>query len=208
MVQDAAGGNRMAQVGYFAGDETAFAALFRAYAANTENMRQDIKGHAAQTTTPPQVLSPSNQDAQWRPTSIQVERVQSRTREYFAARDSGRLDDAYAMFAPSQRSIVPFASWRASIEAFNTRAGSVNSRGIDRITWYKDPSQGGPGVHAAVDFHSDFPNLALHCGYVAWQEQPNGTFALVREEDNVIDRAMQAKLKPGDLERIRAQFRC
>ena len=61
---------------------------------------------------------------------------------------------------------------------------------------------------AAVDFSSEFQNLALHCGYVVWQEQLDGSFAIVREEDNVIEKTMVTKLKPGDLERIRAQYRC
>ena len=57
-------------------------------------------------------------------------------------------------------------------------------------------------------FSSEFQNLALQCGYVVWQEQPDGSFAIVRKEDNVIEKTTMTKLKPEDLERIRAQFRC
>lgn len=156
----------------------------------------------------PQTVSASNRDAQWRPTSAQVELVQSRTRTYFGARDSGRLEDAYAFFAPSQKATVPFVGWRSSIESFNNRAGTAKHRTMRKVTWYKDPPQGRPGTYAAVDFSSEFSNLALHCGYVVWLEQPDGSFGLVREEDNVIDRETESKLKPGQLEQIRAQFRC
>ncbi len=154
------------------------------------------------------VVSPSNRDTDWRPTSPEVELVRVATIAYFTARDEGRLAEAYAKFAPSQKAMVPFEAWRASMEAFNAQAGPVTGRSLRMVTWYKDPPQGRPGVYAAVDFHSDFANLALHCGYIMWQEQSDGSFAVVREEDNVIDKATEAKLKPGDLERIRAQFRC
>ena len=102
---------------------------------------------------------------------------------------------------------MPFQTYRASVAAFNTKAGAVTARSLRKITWYKDAPQG-PGVYAAVDFSSEFQNLALHCGYVVWQEQLDGSFAIVREENNVIEKTMVTTLKPGDLERIRAQYRC
>jgi hypothetical protein len=156
----------------------------------------------------PQAFAASNPDSQWRPTSVQIELVQSRTRMYFAARDGGRFEEAYATFAPTQKTRVPFVAWRNSIEAFNSRAGKANSRAMRKITWYRNSPQGPPGTYAAVDFSSDFTNLALHCGYVIWQEQPDGSFDLLREEDNLIDREIESKLKPGQLEQVRAQFRC
>jgi hypothetical protein len=166
---------------------------------------------SAQPLTPgseiPQAISPSNGDAQWRPTDVQVSAVLSRTREYFDARDTGKLDEAYAMFSPSQKATVPLATWRNAVNAFNARAGAPGGRLVRKVTWYKDPPQR-PGIYAAVDFSSQFNGLALHCGYAIWQAQPDGTFALTREEDNVIDRAMADKLQPGQLEQIRAQFRC
>ena len=170
---------------------------------------QWAKGSGSEpTATPPQTVSPSNRDTDWRPTPSQMDLVQVQTISYFAARDGGRLKEAYAKFAPSQKAAVPFETWRISMEAFNSKAGLVIARSLQKVTWYKDPLQGAPGVYAAVDFSSAFSNLALHCGYVMWREQSDGSFAVLREEDNVIDKATEEKLKPGDLERIRAQFRC
>lgn len=154
-----------------------------------------------------QVVSASNADVQWRPTDVQTSAVLSRTREYFDARDTGRIEEAYAMFSPSQKAAVTLTVWRNAIHAFNARAGAPKGRLVRKVTWYKDPPQR-TGIYAAVDFSSHFDGLALHCGYVIWQAQPDGAFALTREEDNVIDRAMADKLQPGQLEQIRAQFRC
>jgi hypothetical protein len=169
---------------------------------------QDAKSSGSESPAEPsQSVSSSNRDTAWRPTSSQVELIQAQTLSYFAARDAGRFEEAYARFSPSQKATVPFETWRASVAAFNTKAGAVTARSLRKVTWYKDAAQG-PGVYAAVDFSSEFQNLALHCGYVVWQEQPDRSFAIIREENNVIDKSMVAKLKPGDLERIRAQFRC
>jgi hypothetical protein len=155
----------------------------------------------------PQTISSSNGDAQWRPSDVQTSAVLTRTRQYFTARDTGNIDDAYSMFSPSQKAAVPLTGWRNAIEAFNASAGAPGGRSVRRVTWYKDPPQR-LGIYAAVDFSSQFDRLALHCGYAIWQAQPDGTFALTREEDNVIDRATADKLQPGQLEQFRAQFRC
>jgi hypothetical protein len=156
----------------------------------------------------PQVTAPANPDPQWRPSAAQVAQVQARTRSYFQARDAGRFDEAHGFFAPSQKATLPLAEWRGAIEAFNVRAGRVASRTPRTVTWYKDAPRRPPGTYAAVDFSSQFTNLALHCGYVVWQEQPDGAFALIREQENVVDKATEATLNPGELEQMRQQFGC
>lgn len=184
-----------------------FLCLLASQASSADPMATDQPSAARKQVDVLQAISPSNRDAQWRPTPVQIELVQTRTRSYFAARDAGRLEDAYAFFSPRQKAAVPFASWRKSITAFNVRAGTANSRVLRKVTWYKD-AQGRPGIYAAVDFSSDFANLALHCGYVIWHEQPDGTFGLIREEDLVVDKETEAKLNSGQLEQIRTEFRC
>jgi hypothetical protein len=59
-----------------------------------------------------------------------------------------------------------------------------------------------------VDFTSKFAEVDLHCGFLAWREQLDGKFVLVREEENYLDNQTQQKLKPGDLDKIRQQFKC
>ena len=57
-----------------------------------------------------------------------------------------------------------------------------------------------------MDFASEFANLDIHCGYVAWYMQEDGSFRVVREEENSIDKAIQQKLKDGELDKLRAQL--
>lgn len=169
-------------------------------------LKQDITCGGESSRLP--TVSAENKDAQWRPSSTQVELVERQTYAYFAAKDARKYQEAYALLSAAQKRTTPFERWSALAEDFNAKAGAVRGRSIRRITWYKDPPNTGPGVYAAADFSSQFENAAAHCGYVVWHEQTDGSFLLVREEQNFLDRAIEAKLNPGERERVRAQLGC
>lgn len=92
--------------------------------------------------------------------------------------------------------------------ALYEKAGTVEGRKIQKITWYKNPPNTQPGIYAAVDFTSQFSNLVLHCGYLAWRQQMDGTFELVREEENLIEKSVAAKMTPEMMQHARIQFKC
>ena len=165
-------------------------------------LRQEI--HCGGTTGPP--ITPTRPDLLWRPTLAQEDLIKRQTYAYFSAKDSRKYQEAYSLFSPSQQQTISFEPWSSSAEDFNSRAGAVRSRSIKKITWYKDPPRSAPGIYAAVDFASEFANIEIHCGYIAWHMQEDGSFRLVREEQNFIDRTMQQKLKEGELDKLRAQF--
>ncbi len=150
----------------------------------------------------------AGKDAQWHPTDAQVQLIVRQTYAYFAAKDAGKFQEAYALMSPAQKNVAPFDGWTASSGKFNLEAGPVVSRAIRKVTWYKDPPGAAPGIYAAVDYLSKFANVDIHCGYVVWNEQVDGSFLLVREEQNYISRDMQQKIRPEDLEKVRAQFGC
>jgi Protein of unknown function (DUF4019) len=153
-------------------------------------------------------VAPPAAEPNWRPTPEQKDFVGKVTLEYFAAKDSGRTEDAYRQLSPRQKQYLPFDSYRQILNEFNTKSGKVEGRQLKAITWYKDSPQAGQGLYVAVDYASQYPNLALHCGYVVWHEQADGSLLLVREEANVIDNVTMAKLKPEAIENARKQFRC
>jgi len=155
-----------------------------------------------------QNIASTNADPAWRPSPEQRTAIEAITKAYFSARDSNKSDDAYAFLSPRLKQYQPLGVFQRRIEEFNAKAGPVQVRRLRAITWYKDTPQAGPGLYAAVDYSSEFQNLALHCGYVVWHEQPDGKFLQVREEENVIDNATMAKLGPSALAKVRAQFRC
>jgi hypothetical protein len=141
-------------------------------------------------------------------TPEQIRSVEQQTRLYFETKDHGRYTDAYDLMDEGMKQSMSFATWKGRAEAFNAKAGAVKRRTISKITWYHNPPQVEPGLYAAVDFTSTFAEVGLHCGFLAWREQPDGKFVLVREEENYLDRQTQQKLKPDDFEKVRQQFRC
>jgi hypothetical protein len=157
---------------------------------------------------PRQQIAPTNSDPAWRPSDGQRHLIEAVTKAYFAKRDSNKADEAYAFLSPRQRQYLPISAFSRMLEDFNSKAGQVQGRTLRTVTWYKDTPQAGQGLYVAVDFSSAFSNLALHCGYVVWHEQPDGSFLQVREEVNLIDNATMAKLKPEQLANVRTQFRC
>jgi hypothetical protein len=157
---------------------------------------------------PEQQVSPSFPDAKSRPTDAQARKLVEQTYAYFAAKDEGRFADAYSTFSINQKRTVPFDGWKAQLENFYRDAGNGQGRKIQKITWYKDPPNTQPGVYAAVDFTGLFSNLSLYCGYVAWRQQMDGSFELVREEGNSIAKSVAEKMTPEMMQRARSQFRC
>ena len=114
----------------------------------------------------------------------------------------------YAQFTPFQKAAVPFSKWEADMKTVYGQAGAAEGRTLKKITWYKNPANASPGIYAAVDFSSQFTELSLHCGFVAMQEQMDGSFGVAREEENSIPKREMPKLSPEALQRICAQYRC
>ena len=152
--------------------------------------------------------SPKNADSQWHPAAAQVQRVGLQSIAYFAAKDGRRYKEAYELLSPASKQITPFERWRSVAEDSSAKMGEVLHRDIKKITWYKNPPQAAPGTYAAVDFSSQFTNANIHCGYLVWSEQGDGSFLMVREEENFIEKATEHKLKPNELKKVRAQFGC
>jgi hypothetical protein len=144
----------------------------------------------------------------WQPGGDQKERVEAQSRKYFSLRQGGQYQEAYAMLTPAQQQQIPFARWSFLAQDFNARAGQLVSLDIKKITWYHNPPQAAPGTYAAVDFSGAYANTSLYCGYIVLNEQADGSFLIVREEQNVIDNETASKLKPGELDALRLQFKC
>jgi hypothetical protein len=157
---------------------------------------------------PAQIVAPTNPDPRWKPTEAQQQRVVTDTMAYFSARDERRFADAYARFSAGRKAVTSPDQWRANMERFYSASGTLEARTIRRVTWYQNPGNAQPGIYAAVDFSSQFSELSLHCGFIAWRQQMDGSFELVREEENFIPKAEAAKLSPNRLREIRTQFGC
>jgi hypothetical protein len=101
-----------------------------------------------------------------------------------------------------------FDSWRETVNAFNEKAGSVESRKVVKVSWVKDPPGVEPGFYAAVDYRGRFKNIAYECGYVAWYRDVSGRLSIVREEQGYIDNASQIKMSSGALQDALVKIGC
>ncbi|WP_432730253.1 DUF4019 domain-containing protein [Variovorax sp. W6] len=135
--------------------------------------------------------------------------VEALTYQYLKARDSGDFAKAYGFFADSMKATVSQENWSSDAKKFNAVAGPVTSRSIRKITRYDNPpSAPRPGIYIAADLVSQFQNMDVHCGYVVWYGQSDGSFQVIREEANYISKATQQRMTPEQLTAFKAGARC
>ena len=143
------------------------------------------------------------------PPEAQQQAVLKATYAYLAAKDSNRLSDAYAMLSRRAKLTAPEPDWMAKARAFNEQAGAVRARRVTEISWYSDPPEAPePGLYVAADLSGAFENVEFVCGYVVWRLDTDGSFRLVREEQNFFERRRGAKLAQLDRAPLRAQMGC
>jgi hypothetical protein len=159
----------------------------------------------AQALAPPK---PGAAGAPWQPSASQKARVEELSKAYFADKDAQRYREAWDRLGAGLRQMTSFEQWRDAIAAGAARAGTVQQREMKKVTIYRSSQSGAPGTYAAVDFTGRFSNADTYCGYLVWSEQADGSFLLMREEENYIYKATDARLTPEQRARIRATYRC
>jgi hypothetical protein len=113
------------------------------------------------------------------------------------------------MLSPGMKEISTATEWQRSAASFNSQAGAVRSRRITEITWYNNPPEAPePGLYVATDYSADFEKLDFMCGYVMLKLQADGSFAVTREEQNLLDRATAKNLASIDRQPLRVQMGC
>ena len=158
--------------------------------------------------SPAPVTPAAASDPQWQPSIAHQRAALAASYAYFAARDSGRFEDAHALFTDRMKQLSPLAHWRANAAAFAAAAGAPRGRRVVELSWYNNPPDAPePGLYVAADFEGEFTGLHFLCGYLMWRMQPDGSFRLAREEQNYADRQM-GSLSSLDRAPLRAQMGC
>jgi hypothetical protein len=156
----------------------------------------------------PPAMAAAPPDPAWRPTPAQQQAVLEATDAFFAARESGRYEEAYRMLGQNMRNQQPEAFAEAA-RVSNAQWGRRRSRRNVAVTWYNNPPHAPvPGIYAAVDFVGAYDNLHLMCGYVTWLLQPDGTWRIVTLDEGVLARADSPDPTAADLARVRTLMRC
>lgn len=156
----------------------------------------------------PYAVSSNNANLIWQPTPEQRATAVSTATAYFAAKDAGRYEDAYAYFSTEQKAMVPFERWQSSSRKLADSAGQAGGRTLVQVTWYNDAKDAPPGVFAAVDYRAEFANMAIYCGFLALAAQADGSFQVIREELNVISKEEIKALAPDVIAQFQAQAGC
>lgn len=154
------------------------------------------------------LAAPATPAAPWRPSASQKSRVEELSRAYFADKDAQRYREAWARLAAAAQQQSSFAQWRSAAAETAAKAGAPLQREVKKVTVYRSAHGGTPGTYAAVDFTGRFANADTYCGYLVWSEQADGSFLLVREEENFIYKATDAQLTPEQRAKMRGVYRC
>jgi hypothetical protein len=198
------------QIGYFAGDETPFAQLFRDVTSQNEKVKESIDRRRSSSETkgkPEHFVSSSNMDQQWMPSSEQKASLESAVSNYFTLHDKGQLEALYELHTPEAKRLMSQSQFYELHASGLTGSGAMNSRQVLRVSWYKDP-QGTTGVFAAVNYETSYENYALQCGFVMFFAQPKGEYQITRSEANKIDKRTALRMSPEQLQNARKVFRC
>lgn len=172
--------------------------------AMMEEFRQKNKA-LQQSLAPPK---PSGAAPAWQPTGSQKARVEELSKAYFADKDAARYRQAWERLGPGLHKQWTFEEWRDASAGNMARAGALQQRELKKVTIYRSSQSGTPGTYAAVDFTGHFANADTYCAYLVWTEQADGSFLLLREEENFIYNATGARLTPEQRDKMRSVFRC
>ncbi|XLZ72731.1 DUF4019 domain-containing protein [Massilia sp. SR12] len=144
----------------------------------------------------------------WKPSAAQKARVAELSKTYFADKDAQRYREAWMHLGAAARQAASFEEWRSNAAGTAAKAGPVQQRELKKVTLYRSSQSGAPATYAAVDFAGRFANADTYCGYLVWSEQADGSFLLVREEENYIYKATDAQLTPEQRSKMRGVYRC
>lgn len=136
----------------------------------------------------------------WLPSEDLERQALDAMRAYFAAWDSGKADQAYALMTPINREATPYPDFQKATATFNAESGALIARRVLKITWTKDPSDApSPGIYVAIDESARYAGISRQCGYVILFQAPTGgPFQLMRVENSYISDASAAKMAPGE----------
>ncbi len=183
-------------------------ALCRAGQEACDNMLEEFRRMNAalqQSLTPPK---PAGTAPAWQPSSSQKARVEELSKAYFADKDAARFHQAWDRMGPALHKQWTFEQWRDDSAGKLARAGALQQRELKKVTIYRSSQSGTPGTYAAVDFTGRFANADTYCAYLVWTEQADGSFLLLREEENFIYNATGARLTQEQRDKMRSVFRC
>jgi hypothetical protein len=101
--------------------------------------------------------------ADWKAAAADQAAAARRFATFFSARDSGALDQAFAMIEPPSQG--GRAQWNSAQQLARGLIGPKGERSITGIGWFLDPPEAPhPGIFAQLTFTAKFPGAVVYCG--------------------------------------------
>lgn len=160
-------------------------------------------------TAVPHTTGGTNPEGNWTPSQAETDKMMAVTQKFFAAKDSGDYQATYALLDAGMKDLISSEVWKGQIQDFNRKSGALVGRKLAKFTWSKDPA-GAPalGIYAVVDYVSHYQAMDVECGYLAWFEQPDGSFLLAHEQTGFLSKEQEEKMSPQEVVAIKAQLGC
>jgi len=148
-------------------------------------------------------------EQKWEPSEQDRLKVMFLSYQYLHAKDNNDANAAFALFAETTKSSIDFKKWKYNLVLFNATAGEKTDSKFTRVSWFEVPS-GEPvsGIFATVDYSSVFANINIQCGSLMWHKKDDGSFELMSEQQNYIDKTSQEKLSDSEIVDIKTKFGC
>ncbi|TXI50613.1 MAG: DUF4019 domain-containing protein [Lysobacter sp.] len=143
-------------------------------------------------------LSSSAIASEYSPPAEEADRIQRLSAAYFEHLDGGEYAEAYALYTAELRAMIPFDAWRRDERRRRDAWGALRRRDRVAVTWYLDPPDSPrPGLYVAVDYVSDYAELAQHTEFLIWyRAKPGDAFELTRHEVNAVAKSEDGRGLP------------
>ena len=142
--------------------------------------------------------------------SVEKGAVTVLTEQYFQHIHSEKYGRAYSSVADALRQYSTKAEWIESKKDFKALAGESVSIKITRLTVYINPINTPKGIYIAADYYNSFVNLPIHCGYLVWfkQEDGSGEYKILREESGYLTKAQMSGMSKEQVVEIEKGLKC
>ena len=145
----------------------------------------------------------------WEPSEQDQLKIKLVSYQYLQAKDNGEFETAFKAYSTENASAIEFKTWKYNQLIFNATAGAVIDRTFTRISWYESsPDNALPGVFATVDYTSIFSNIDIQCGMLMWHKKDDGSFELIRDQNNFLNKETQSTLSDSEIEQTKTEFGC
>lgn len=115
---------------------------------------------------------------------------------FLSAYDRSESDEAWDLMMPQTQAMLPLVKWRKDRAAFLQAAGAPLTHNIDKVTWYRNPTNAvQPGLYVTFQLRCQYALLQVCAeAVVLYGENEGSPLAVLRYDRYSIERSAVQKL--------------